>query len=56
LTAELRMSVPGDLVGADGVWFCSSVRGAVPVTQLDGKSLAADPGALGLRALLGYPA
>jgi 4-amino-4-deoxychorismate lyase len=55
LTAELRMSVPGDLVRAEGVWFCSSVRGAAPVTQLDGKSLAADPGALDLRALLGYP-
>ena len=56
LTAELRMAVPDDLAGAGGVWFCSSVRGAASVTELDGKALAADPVTPELRDLLGYPA
>jgi 4-amino-4-deoxychorismate lyase len=55
LTAEHRTAVPDDLVAADGVWFCSSVRGAVVVTELDGKALAADPMSPQLGALLAYP-
>jgi 4-amino-4-deoxychorismate lyase len=56
LTAELRMAVPADLVAADGVWFTSSVRGVVPFTELDGKTLAVDPLTPRLREVLGYPA
>jgi 4-amino-4-deoxychorismate lyase len=55
LAAELRMAVPEELVAADGVWFCSSVRGIVPVTELDGKALTVDPVTAQLRDLLGYP-
>jgi 4-amino-4-deoxychorismate lyase len=56
LAPELRMAAPDDLVAADGVWFASSVRGIVPVTELDGKTLAVDPVTSRLRDLLGYPA
>jgi 4-amino-4-deoxychorismate lyase len=55
LTAEYRTAVPEDLLAADGVWFCSSVRGAVAVTELDGKAVAADPLSPQIRAVLGYP-
>jgi 4-amino-4-deoxychorismate lyase len=55
LTAELRMAVPADLQRADGVWFCSSVRGIVPVTELDGKEIGVDPVTPELRGVLGYP-
>jgi branched-subunit amino acid aminotransferase/4-amino-4-deoxychorismate lyase len=37
------------------VWFASSVRGIVPVTELDGKTLTVDPVSRRLRDLLGYP-
>jgi 4-amino-4-deoxychorismate lyase len=55
LTADLRMARPDDLMAADGVWFASSVRGIVPVTELDGKTLTVDPVSRRLRDLLGYP-
>jgi 4-amino-4-deoxychorismate lyase len=55
LTPELRMAVPDDLLAADGVWFASSVRGVVPFTELDGKTLAVDPLTPRLRDVLGYP-
>jgi 4-amino-4-deoxychorismate lyase len=56
LRAAWEMAVPDDLVEADGVWFCSSVRGIVPFTELDGKALAVDPRTPELRAALGFPA
>jgi 4-amino-4-deoxychorismate lyase len=55
LTPELRMATPDDLVAANGVWFASSVRGVVPFTELDGKTLTVDPVTPRLRDLLGYP-
>ena len=56
LRAAWGMAVPDDLAAADGVWLCSSVRGIVPVTELDGKTLAVDPRTPQLRAVLGFPA
>jgi 4-amino-4-deoxychorismate lyase len=55
LRASWEMAVPDDLVDADGVWFCSSVRGIVPFTELDGKALTVDPLTPELRSLLGFP-
>jgi 4-amino-4-deoxychorismate lyase len=56
LATDRRSATLDDLIAADGVWFCSSVRGVAPVTDLDGKPIP-DPGLTGhLRDLLGFPA
>jgi 4-amino-4-deoxychorismate lyase len=56
LRPSWELATPDDLREADGVWFCSSVRGIVPFTELDGKALAADPRTPELRAQLGFAA
>jgi len=43
-TAEDRRAGVDDLLAADGVWLCSSVRGVVEVTAVDEKPCRVDPG------------
>ena len=49
-----RQATLEDLIAADGVWFCSSVRGITQVTELDGKPLLDGGLTPGLRDVLGY--
>ncbi|MDY6054899.1 aminotransferase class IV [Micrococcus sp.] len=35
--------VPADLEGIDGMWLVSSVRGVMPVREVDGRALPVDP-------------
>lgn len=54
-TAE-RMIRPAELESAAGVWLTSSVRGVVPVRQVDETKLADSPHTDTLRELLGFTA
>jgi len=55
LATARRRATLDDLLAADGVWLCSSVRGITQITELDGKPLA-DPGLTpALRDVLGFP-
>ncbi|WP_406073039.1 aminotransferase class IV [Micromonospora sp. NBC_01638] len=56
LSAAERMVTTAELHAADGVWFTSSVRGAVEVHTLDGVRRADCPRTPALQALLGFPA
>jgi 4-amino-4-deoxychorismate lyase len=50
-----RMVTPDDLVGADGVWLLSSVRGLAAIRTLDGSPVPFSPETTGrIRSLLGY--
>jgi 4-amino-4-deoxychorismate lyase len=51
-----RLIRPAELETADAVWLTSSVRGVIPVVQLDGVKLATSPYTEQIRTLLGYPA
>jgi 4-amino-4-deoxychorismate lyase len=55
LRAERRSATVADLLGADEVWFCSSVRGAAQVTELDGKPLGDAGLTVAVREVLGFP-
>jgi 4-amino-4-deoxychorismate lyase len=55
LTAAERMVRPEDLTATGGVWFTSSVRGCVPVRQLDGSPLPDSAHTTAIQELLGYP-
>lgn len=50
-----RMVRPADLVGMDGVWLTSSVRGAVPVRSLDGVPLPPSAATSAVQKLLAHP-
>lgn len=54
LATARRNATLDDLLAADGVWFCSSVRGITQVTELDGKPLADGGLTPALRDVLGY--
>ncbi|HEV2087842.1 MAG TPA: aminotransferase class IV [Cryptosporangiaceae bacterium] len=56
LRAERRRARVEDLLAADGVWLCSSVRGAARVTELDGKTLVESALTGPVHDLLGFPA
>lgn len=51
-----RMVRPAELERATGAWLASSVRGIVPVRELDGVKLPDPPQTDTLRELLGHPA
>ena len=53
-TAE-RMVRPAELVTAGGAWLASSVRGVVPIRELDGLALPASPHTPAIQQLLGHP-
>jgi 4-amino-4-deoxychorismate lyase len=55
LAADRRAARLDDLLAADGVWFCSSVRGLAPVTELDGKRLPESELTPALQRVLGHP-
>lgn len=55
LTAREQMVTPGQLRGATGVWFSSSLRGLVEVRTLDGIALRPSTWTPHLRTLLGFP-
>lgn len=55
LTAAEQMVRPEALLGADGVWLTSSVRGAVAVRSLDGVMLPPSPYTAPIQRLLGHP-
>lgn len=55
LRADERMARPADLLAAEGVWLTSSVRGAVPVRELDGTVLKPSTATPAIQELLGYP-
>ncbi len=52
-TARRRATLD-DLLAADGVWFCSSVRGIAQVTEVDGKPLLDGGLTPSLRDVLGF--
>jgi 4-amino-4-deoxychorismate lyase len=52
--AEQRMVRPEELLGADAVWFTSSVRGVAEVRSIDGQPLNASPDTARVAKLLGY--
>jgi 4-amino-4-deoxychorismate lyase len=54
-TAEERMVTPAELVGADGVWLTSSVRGLVEVRAVDAVPRAPAGHTIAVRDLLGFP-
>jgi len=55
LATSRRTATLDDLLAADGVWLCSSVRGITQVTELDGKPLPDGGLTPALRDVLGYP-
>lgn len=55
LASARRNATVADLLAADGVWFCSSIRGLAQVVELDGKPLGDAGLTPALRAVLGYP-
>jgi 4-amino-4-deoxychorismate lyase len=54
-TAE-RMVRPAELVTTGEAWLASSVRGVVPIRELDGQALPASPHTPAIQQLLGHPA
>lgn len=54
--AAERMVRPAELATTGGVWLVSSVRGPVPVRELDSVRLAESPYVTAVRDLLGHPA
>jgi 4-amino-4-deoxychorismate lyase len=55
LTASERMVRPEELPDAGGVWLTSSVRGCVPVRELDGTHLPRCGHTRAIQELLGHP-
>jgi len=55
LRAERTRVHVDELVAADEVWLCSSVRGAARVTALDGKPLGERGLTAGVQRILGFP-
>jgi 4-amino-4-deoxychorismate lyase len=55
LRAERARVHVDELVDADEVWLCSSVRGAARVTALDGKPLGERGLTVGVQRILGFP-
>jgi 4-amino-4-deoxychorismate lyase len=55
MRADRRSATLDDLLSADEVWFCSSVRGAAQVTELNGKPLSDAGLTPALRDVLGFP-
>jgi 4-amino-4-deoxychorismate lyase len=53
--ATERMVRPEQLRATGGVWLASSVRGLVPVRELDGEALAASPHTEPIQRLVGFP-
>jgi 4-amino-4-deoxychorismate lyase len=51
-----RLTTPGALADADGVWFTSSVRGVVEIRVIDGVKLRTATDTERLRSVLGYRA
>jgi 4-amino-4-deoxychorismate lyase len=54
-TAAERMVTPTELVGADGVWLTSSVRGLAEVRAIDDVPRQAARHTTAIRELLGFP-
>ncbi len=54
LRTEHRPIHVNELPQCDGVWLCSSVRGIVPVRELDGRPLPVSPHTETFSALLGF--
>lgn len=54
-SAAERMVTPAELVGADGVWLTSSVRGLAEVCAIDDVPRQAARHTTALRELLGFP-
>jgi 4-amino-4-deoxychorismate lyase len=55
LAAASRLVTPAELVGADGVWFTSSVRGIAAVRSIDGQEPPFVPAETArIRDLLGF--
>ncbi|MGH3736498.1 MAG: aminotransferase class IV [Micromonosporaceae bacterium] len=53
--AAERMTRPTDLESADGAWLASSVRGVVPIRELDDTKLPDSPHTTVLQHLAGFP-
>src|SRR5215475_5997934 len=56
LDTDERLTTPGALADADGVWFTSSVRGVVEIRAIDGVKTNSATDTERLRSLLGYAA
>jgi 4-amino-4-deoxychorismate lyase len=56
LTGEERMVTPAELVGADGAWLASSVRGLAELRAIDGVPRTPARHTAAIRDLLGFPA
>jgi 4-amino-4-deoxychorismate lyase len=54
LRTEERLVRPAELIGTDGVWLVSSVRGVTEVRSLDGTQLGPSAETGRLQKLLGY--
>jgi 4-amino-4-deoxychorismate lyase len=54
LRADERLVRPAELVGADGVWLVSSMRGVAEVRALDGTPIGPSPETTRMQKLLGY--
>ncbi|MGH3427529.1 MAG: aminotransferase class IV, partial [Mycobacteriales bacterium] len=55
LKTEERMITVDELTQADAAWLCSSVRGIIEITSLDGAELGRSPLHGALARLLGFP-
>ncbi|NUS72179.1 MAG: aminotransferase IV [Corynebacteriales bacterium] len=55
LTAGYELISRAELIAADGAWLCSSVRGIVPIVEIDASPLPIGSSNAAIQELVGFP-